>query len=321
MSNYTKATDFASKDALLSGDPSKIIKGTEIDTEFNSISTAISTKADLVSPTFTGTPLAPTAAPGTNTTQVATTAFVTAADIAERTATATLTNKTLTSPTINTATITGGSVTGITDLTVADGGTGVSALTADNVILGDGTNPVKFVAPSTSGNVLTSNGTTWASAALPAAITRATAQASTSGTSIDFTGIPSTAKRITILLNGVSTSGSSDLILQLGDSGGVETTGYTGYWWISASYRGTLSSGVNLNGLNVAASATYGQIVVSLFDSNLWSFSSVSTDAASALGQLCAGVKTLSGTLDRIRLTTANGTDTFDAGSINILYE
>ena len=160
MSSYVKNTDFASKDALLSGDPAKIIKGTEIDTEFNAISVAVSTKADLVSPTFTGTPLAPTAAPGTNTSQVATTAFAAAANTAERTATATLTNKTLTSPTIN-----GGTISGITDLTVADGGTGVSALTADNVILGDGTNPVKFVAPSTSGNVLTSNGTTWASAA------------------------------------------------------------------------------------------------------------------------------------------------------------
>lgn len=79
MSNYVKATDFASKDALLSGNPAKIIKGTEIDTEFNSIATAVQTKADLASPTFTGTPAAPTAAGGTNTTQIATTAFVKAA--------------------------------------------------------------------------------------------------------------------------------------------------------------------------------------------------------------------------------------------------
>jgi hypothetical protein len=168
VSNYTKATNFATKDALLTGNPAKIIKGTEIDDEYNAIAVAVATKADTVSPTFTGTPLAPTAAGGTNTTQVATTAFVTAADTAERTATATLTNKTLTSPTINTATITGGSISGITDLAVVDGGTGVSALTADNVILGDGTNPVKFVAPGSTGNLLTSNGTTWTSAA-PAA--------------------------------------------------------------------------------------------------------------------------------------------------------
>jgi hypothetical protein len=79
MSNYVKATDFASKDALLTGNPAKIIKGTEIDDEYNAIAVAVNTKADLVSPTFTGTPLAPTASPGTNTTQISTTAFVAAA--------------------------------------------------------------------------------------------------------------------------------------------------------------------------------------------------------------------------------------------------
>ena len=79
MSNYTQSTNFATKDSLPSGDPLKIVKGTEINTEFVNISTAIATKADLASPTFTGTPAAPTASSGTNTTQVATTAFVTAA--------------------------------------------------------------------------------------------------------------------------------------------------------------------------------------------------------------------------------------------------
>ena len=76
MSNYTKSTNFAAKDALASGNPSKIVKGTEIDTEFNNIATAVATKADLASPTFTGTPAAPTASFGENTTQLATTAFV-----------------------------------------------------------------------------------------------------------------------------------------------------------------------------------------------------------------------------------------------------
>ena len=75
MSNYTQSTNFATKDALSSGDPLKIVKGTEINTEFNNISTAIATKADLASPTFTGTPLAPTASAGTNNTQLATTAY------------------------------------------------------------------------------------------------------------------------------------------------------------------------------------------------------------------------------------------------------
>jgi hypothetical protein len=79
MSNYTKATNFATKDTLPTGDANKIVKGTEIDNEFNAISGAISSKADIASPTFTGTPAAPTATAGSNTTQLATTAFVTAA--------------------------------------------------------------------------------------------------------------------------------------------------------------------------------------------------------------------------------------------------
>jgi hypothetical protein len=79
MANYTKATNFATKDTLPTGDSGKIVKGTEIDSEFNAIASAISSKADTASPTFTGTPAAPTAASGANTTQLATTAFVKAA--------------------------------------------------------------------------------------------------------------------------------------------------------------------------------------------------------------------------------------------------
>ena len=100
MTDFVKSTNFASKDSLASGNPLKIVKGTEIDTEFNNIATAVATKADLNSPTFIGTPVAPTASAGTNTTQLATTAFVIADTVAERTATVTLTNKTLTSPTL-----------------------------------------------------------------------------------------------------------------------------------------------------------------------------------------------------------------------------
>jgi hypothetical protein len=171
LSQYTKATNFATKDTLPTGDSGKIVKGTEIDSEFNAIASAVSSKADTASPTFTGTPLAPTAASGANTTQLATTAFVTGAvsdnNTTERAATATLTNKTLTSPTINTPTISGGSITGITDLAVADGGTGASSITANSVVLGNGSSALSgnLVAPGTSGNVLTSNGTTWASSA------------------------------------------------------------------------------------------------------------------------------------------------------------
>lgn len=79
MSNYTKATNFTAKDTLPSGNSSKIIKGTEIDTELTAVAAAIASKADINSPTFTGTPTALTADAGTSTTQIATTAFVTTA--------------------------------------------------------------------------------------------------------------------------------------------------------------------------------------------------------------------------------------------------
>jgi hypothetical protein len=95
MANYTKGTNFATKDTLPTGDSGKIVKGTEIDSEFNAISSAISSKADIASPTFTGTPAAPTATSGSNTTQIATTAFVTAAFTDSASSTQTLTNKTI----------------------------------------------------------------------------------------------------------------------------------------------------------------------------------------------------------------------------------
>lgn len=157
MSNYVKATNFTAKDSLPSGNAGKIVKGAELDTEYTAIASAISSKADLNSPALTGTPTAPTASSGTNTTQLATTAFVkTAVD-------ALGTIGTIASQAADNVAITGGSITGITDLAVADGGTGRSALTANNVILGNGTSGVNFVAPGSNGNVLTSNGTTWQS--------------------------------------------------------------------------------------------------------------------------------------------------------------
>jgi len=103
MANYVKATNFYTKDALSTGNPAKIIKGSEIDDEFNAISTAINSKADTTSPTFTGTPIAPTATAGNNTTQVATTAFVT---------TAIGTPGTMAAQNANAVAITGGTIAG-----------------------------------------------------------------------------------------------------------------------------------------------------------------------------------------------------------------
>ncbi len=160
MADYVKATNFTAKDSLPSGNSGKIVKGTEIDTELTAIASAIASKANINSPTFTGTPAAPTATTGSNTTQIATTAYVKQEIDAEGLGT-------IATQDSDDVSITGGSITGITDLTVADGGTGASSITANSVILGNGSSALSgnLVAPGTSGNVLTSNGTTWTSAA------------------------------------------------------------------------------------------------------------------------------------------------------------
>jgi hypothetical protein len=167
MANYNKSTNFTAKDSLPTGNPSKIVKGSEIDIELNAVSNAIASKSDINSPTFTGTPAAPTAIQGSNTTQVANTAFVkTAID----TATAGL--GTMSTQNKTAVDITGGTINGVTitslaaDLAVADGGTGRSTLAANAVLVGNGTSGINSVAPGTSGNVLKSNGTAWTSATL-----------------------------------------------------------------------------------------------------------------------------------------------------------
>jgi hypothetical protein len=236
MASYIKSTDFSVKDDLVTGDPDKRIKGVEIDDEFDAIAIAVGTKADLFSPNFLGVPTAATASPGVNNTQLATTAFVTtaasAATTAERTATATLTNKTLTAPVITNAnaTITSGSITGITDLAVADGGTGRSSLTADNVILGDGTNAVKFVAPGTNGNVLTSNGSTWTSAALPA-LTTDNVLTAVSGASAGAVGTYAYMSFSSAFVEGDTAAGSSLSYTAIWDTrGGFGSRFATGTW-------------------------------------------------------------------------------------------
>ena len=152
-----------------------------------------------------------------------------------------------------------------------------------------------------------------------------TAQNSTSGTAIDFTGIPAGVKRITVMFNGVSTNGTSVYQLQLG-AGSITTTGYFGV----ASYGPTgnqfqsLTSGIPLltGGLLASAANTYsGVVVISLLSSNSWVASGTGATSNVNGTAAIAGSITLSGTLDRVRITTVNGTDTFDAGSINILYE
>ena len=158
-------------------------------------------------------------------------------------------------------------------------------------------------------------------------IVSGTAQNSTSGTSIDFTGIPSWVKRITVMFNGVSTNGSSVKQIQIGDSGGIETTSYSAssaYFNTSGAFNNIqATSGFIINSVT-ATDAIAGSFIISCLDTttNTWSFngSAATGNTATAL-LLSGGAKSLSATLDRVRITTVNGTDTFDAGSINILYE
>jgi hypothetical protein len=144
-----------------------------------------------------------------------------------------------------------------------------------------------------------------------------TAVASTSGTSIDFTSIPSWVKRITVMFNGVSTNGSSAVLVQLGDSGGIENTGYLG-----SANATNFTTGFS-DGFADGAAVRHGQFNICLFDSatNKW-VCAVSMGKSDTTTSSVGGFsKPLSATLDRVRITTVNGTDTFDAGSINILYE
>lgn len=162
---------------------------------------------------------------------------------------------------------------------------------------------------------------------LSGAIGRGTAVASTSGTAIDFTGIPSWVKRITIMLSGVSTTGASPILVQLGDSGGVENTGYTSQAaGISTTAIDTTRSGTNTDGfrlaINVHAAGDLitGEISIANINSNTWIAQGI-VIASATFPTMTVGSKSTSATLDRVRVTTVGGTDTFDAGTINIFYE
>lgn len=146
-----------------------------------------------------------------------------------------------------------------------------------------------------------------------------------SGASVDFTSIPSWVKRITLMLNGVSTNGTSDPLIQLGDSGGVEITGYVaGAAVITAGSSGFSSTaGFPISGSWSASVVFSGIVTLVLQDAatNTWTagVSGGRTDSSGAFTG--GGYKSLSATLDRVRITTAGGVNTFDAGTINILYE
>jgi hypothetical protein len=141
---------------------------------------------------------------------------------------------------------------------------------------------------------------------------------------VDFTGIPSWAKRITVMFSGVSTSGTSLWQFQLG-SGSFTTSGYLCYEYVQQN-AGTATVNARTSGFvlnaNNASILMYGAIVFQNITGNTWVGNSTFTGVgvANTFWSTCGSIA-LGGTLDRVRVTTVNGTDTFDAGSINILYE
>jgi hypothetical protein len=156
-------------------------------------------------------------------------------------------------------------------------------------------------------------------------LTLATAQTAT-GTSIDFTGIPSWAKRVTVMLDGVSTNGTSNFRLQLGTSGGIASSGYVGS--VGAAGDGGYGGSHFSNGFDSVAEGTtslyrYGRLTLLNVSGSRWILAGSygSDSATTAVAWTFNGAITLSSTLDRVRITTVNGTDSFDAGTINILYE
>lgn len=156
-------------------------------------------------------------------------------------------------------------------------------------------------------------------------ITQGTLVATTSGTSVDYTGIPAWVKRVTVILRGVSMSGTADVLVQLGTSGGIVSTGYVG---ASSSILTTVATTAYTTGFGIrsgsssvgAASIITGLMTIDNISTNTWVESFVGTFSATGTGT-SGGDIALGAVLDRVRITTTNGTDTFDAGSVNLLYE
>jgi hypothetical protein len=181
-------------------------------------------------------------------------------------------------------------------------------------------------AAETVATTLAVTGVTTLGAMGSSVITSGTAVASTSGTSIDFTSIPSWVKRITVMFNGVSLSGSAIKYIQLGTGGTPTTTGYSGvggaFYSSNAAGATSFTSAFVVND-NTASAADSGHAVFTNVSGNIWVGSITMCQPTTATVQMfvSAGTVTLSGILNMVRITSSNGTDTFDAGSINILYE
>jgi hypothetical protein len=216
--------------------------------------------------------------------------------------------------------------------TSGDTNTGIFFPVADTIAFAEG--GVEQMRITSAGNVgigttsptekLDVNGTVKATAFV-GVLQQGTSVASTSGTAIDFTGLPTGVKRITVMFSGVSLSGTSSILVQLGDDGGVENTGYlsTSFTISDAPQVTAISSTAGgIIRMGAATVIVSGNYVINNISGNDWLASGLFLrDGNTNLMVEAAMKKSLSATLDRIRITTVNGTDTFDAGSINILWE
>lgn len=174
----------------------------------------------------------------------------------------------------------------------------------------------------TAGTRITALGTgTGSTGTYTVSVSQTVASTTINVVAFDFTGIPSWVKRVTVMFSGVSLSGTSSILVQIG-SGSVATSGYT------AIANGNNSTGTgniySTSGmpvyLGIVSGTAIGNMVINVLTGNTWvsSHSMFSTSTTTSSG---GGAIALSGTLDRIRITTVNGTDLFDAGTVNILYE
>jgi len=215
---------------------------------------------------------------------------------------------------INASTSGGGGVIVSSDATgnlnIQSGGSTVVAVTSAGVAV---------TGTLSATGAITGSSTVAGSTGILYPLTSGTAVATTSGTSIDFTSIPSWVKRITVMFSEVSTNGTSNLQVQVGN-GSIVTTGYSGSCASGATVAANVSAFIFT--VNIGAASTVSGVAV-IQSLNGLTYCQLGNSGGNA-GNIVAssgGAVTLSSVLDRVRITTVNGTDTFDAGSINILYE
>jgi len=181
---------------------------------------------------------------------------------------------------------------------------------------------------------LTEGGTGATSAAAASAtiapIQLQTAVATTSGATKDFTSIPAGVKRVTLNLTGVSTTGNSPVVVQIGPSGGVETSGYLGCNFCSAAsgfgnaaHTAYFSLTQTADGGNLASSVRNGSLTFNLLEasSNTWTVTGIISHSDVDANVFTSGSKPLAGALSIVRLTTAGGSHTFDAGKVSVSWE